>query len=60
MRACKLCSSIFEEDIDICTICGGDTSKDWQGYAIILDHTKSNIAKKLNLSKNGTFALKVK
>ncbi len=40
--------------------CGGETSKDWQGYVVIIDHTKSEIAKRMNIDKNGKFALKVR
>ncbi|HIH75942.1 MAG TPA: DNA-directed RNA polymerase subunit E [Methanomassiliicoccales archaeon] len=58
IRACKVCSAITEEEK--CPLCGGDTSKDWQGYVVIIDHTKSEIAKRMNIDKNGKFALKVR
>lgn len=58
LRACKNCSFITEEDV--CPLCGNQTSKDWQGYVIIIDHTKSEIAKRIGIHVNGKFALKVR
>jgi DNA-directed RNA polymerase subunit E" len=58
MKACKNCSFITEEDV--CPLCGNQTSKDWQGYVIIIDHTKSEIAKRMGINVNGKFALKVR
>jgi DNA-directed RNA polymerase subunit E" len=57
-KACKHCSFITEEDV--CPLCGNHTSKDWQGYVIIIDHTKSEIAKRMGINVNGKFALKVR
>ena len=58
LKACKHCSFITEEDV--CPLCGNQTSKDWQGYVIIIDHTKSEIAKRMGINVNGKFALKVR
>jgi len=58
MRACKHCSFITEEDR--CSLCGNETSKDWQGYVLIVDHTKSEIAKRMDIHVNGKFALRVR
>ena len=58
IKACKTCSAITEEDK--CPLCGGDTSKEWQGYVVIIDHTKSEIAKRMGINVNGKFALKVR
>ena len=58
MRACKKCSMI--SDGESCPNCGGEMSKEWQGYVIIIDHTKSEIAKKMGITANGKFALKVR
>jgi len=43
-----------------CPNCGGVLSKEWQGYVIILDYSRSEIAQKMNVKINGTFALKVR
>jgi DNA-directed RNA polymerase subunit E" len=45
---------------DTCPKCGEKTSKEWQGYLIVVDHTRSKIAKKLGIDSNGRFALKVR
>ena len=58
MKACKNCHMITDQDK--CPNCSGELSKEWQGYVIILDHTKSEIAKKMNIAVNGKFALKVR
>jgi len=57
-RACKKCSQVTEEDK--CPSCGGETSKEWQGYVVILDHTKSEIARRMGIHVNGKFALRVR
>lgn len=57
-KACKHCSFISDEDI--CPRCGNPTSKDWQGYVVIIDHTKSEIAKKMGIAANGKYALRVR
>ena len=58
-KACKQCSFISEEE-DVCPRCGGQTSKEWQGYLAVLDFEKSEIAKKMGISANGKYALKVR
>ncbi len=58
VKACKECSFITGEDV--CPRCGSATSKDWQGYVIIVDHTKSEIAKKMGVNANGRYALRVR
>jgi DNA-directed RNA polymerase subunit E" len=58
LKACKKCSFVTEEGA--CPKCGSDTSREWQGYLIILDHTKSEIARKMGINSNGKFALKVR
>ncbi len=58
LKACTHCSYITEEDV--CPLCGSATSKDWQGYVVIIDHTKSEIANRMGIHVNGKFALKVR
>ncbi len=56
-KACKHCSFMSEEDT--CPLCGNQTSKDWQGYVIIVEcTTRSEIAKRMR-HVNGKLALKV-
>ncbi len=57
-KACRQCSFISKEDV--CPRCGGQTSKEWQGYLTVLDFEKSELAKKMGISANGEYALKVR
>jgi len=58
LRACSTCLYLSEEDS--CPVCGGETVRDWQGFVLILDHTKSKIAEKMGFNHNGKYALKVR
>lgn len=57
-KACKECS--FVSDMDVCPRCGGETSREWQGYLVVTDYTKSDIAKKMGITSNGKYALRVR
>ena len=57
-KACKNCNAISESDM--CPLCNSPTSKEWQGYVVILDYEKSDIAKKMGITKNGKYALRVR
>jgi DNA-directed RNA polymerase subunit E" len=59
MKACKKCNYLMEEG-EKCLLCGAELSKDWQGYIVVLDYSRSQIAQKMNITANGRFALKVK
>ena len=56
--ACKSCNFITEQTV--CPRCGVETTKDWQGMVAIADFEKSDIAKKMGITANGTYALKVR
>ena len=34
--------------------------REWQGYLVVIDYTKSDIAKKMGITSNGKFALRVR
>jgi DNA-directed RNA polymerase subunit E" len=56
--ACRKCKSLASGKI--CPTCNStDLSKDWAGLIIILDPEKSEVAKSLNISKSGKYALRV-
>ncbi|MGQ9583044.1 MAG: transcription elongation factor subunit Spt4 [Thermoplasmatota archaeon] len=59
MKACKQCHLIVEEG-EVCPRCSGPLSREWQGYAIILDHSSSEVARQLGVTENGRYALKVR
>ncbi len=58
LKACKMCRLITEEDK--CSRCGEKTSREWQGYLIMVNHSRSEIAKKVGIDENGKYALKVR
>jgi DNA-directed RNA polymerase subunit E" len=58
LRACKECNFISEADA--CPRCGEQTSRDWQGYVAVIDAERSDIAKKMGITANGRYALKVR
>lgn len=57
LRACKNCHILTE--MEVCPNCSLPTSKRWRGYVIIRDPSTSQIAKKMNITKPGKYALKV-
>lgn len=58
-KACKKCRVIIAQG-EVCPMCGSSelTSK-WTGYVVILNSEKSELAKKLGISANGTYALSI-
>jgi DNA-directed RNA polymerase subunit E" len=58
-NACKNCRLIIVQG-NVCPICGSTqlTSK-WSGYVVVLNTDKSEIAKKLGIKVNGTYALNI-
>ncbi|BDC35616.1 MAG: DNA-directed RNA polymerase, subunit E'' [Candidatus Methanoliparum thermophilum] len=59
MPACKICHRIIEGNI--CPFCHStDLSNEWQGYLIIIDPSRSNISKKLNIDSPGRYAIRVR
>jgi DNA-directed RNA polymerase subunit E" len=57
-NACKNCHLLTEKDR--CPYCSEQTVKRWRGYVIIRDPARSQIAKKMNITKPGKYALKVR
>jgi len=58
VNACTKCHFLTEEKV--CPKCGGEASKEWQGYCVVIDYTKSQFARKMGISTNGRFALRVR
>jgi DNA-directed RNA polymerase subunit E" len=58
-RACKNCKLITEEVI--CPLCRGtELSDDYSSTLIILNPEKSQLAKKLEITEPGKYALKIR
>ncbi len=59
LRACKTCHSITDQATK-CPHCGGEVSREWQGYLVVIDPEKSEIARKMGIHAAGRYALRVK
>ena len=58
-KACKKCRLIIAQG-DTCPVCGStELTGKWHGYIVVLNSEKSNIAKKLDIKVNGTYALSI-
>ena len=59
IKACKFCNTIHEEDK--CPNCGSqEYTEDVKGYVSVFDPEKSEIAKKVKITKKGTYQIKSK
>ena len=59
-KACKKCGMIISHG-DTCPVCGSkELTNKWSSYIIVLNADKSDVAKKLNITINSTFAIDVK
>lgn len=59
-KACKVCKKIYEEG-DKCPFCESkEFTEGFKGKVIITDAERSEIAKKLNITKKGSFAIKTR
>jgi DNA-directed RNA polymerase subunit E" len=58
LRACKNCHLLSKSDR--CPACLEQTVRRWTGYVIIREPHRSQIAKKMNITKPGKYALKVR
>jgi DNA-directed RNA polymerase subunit E" len=61
LKACKKCHSIVEGD-GKCPICNTNTdlSPNFSGLVMILDVENSEIAKRMNITQAGAYAIKVR
>jgi len=58
-RACKSCHMIVKGDV--CPACKGSSlSNDWSGYIVVTNPESSKIAKRLNITVPGKYALRVR
>lgn len=56
---CRDCHRVVEGNA--CTICGtSNLTADWAGYLVIIDPDKSEVAKRMNITIPGRYALKVR
>lgn len=58
--ACCECHLVLEDGVDQCSRCpSAPVSSDHQGYVIIMNPARSEIAKRLEVEQPGKYALKV-
>ena len=58
-RACRNCKIIIEENV--CPICKGtDLSDDYSGLLIVVEPEGSQMAQKMDIKKEGRYALKIR
>jgi len=61
LKACIKCKFLVSKEEKICPSCNGkEFSEEWSGLLIIFNVEKSEIAKILNIKKEGMYAIKVK
>jgi DNA-directed RNA polymerase subunit E" len=58
LKACRNCHSITDQPK--CPRCGGEVSREWQGYIVVIDPERSDIARKMGIQAAGRYALRVK
>lgn len=56
--ACSECHRVLDED-NCPHHPAASVTTDWQGYVVVLDPARSEIARQLNIDAPGTYALKV-
>lgn len=58
-KACKNCRVIIAQG-EVCPMCGSsELTTKWSGYVVIMNAEKSELAKKLGISTNGTYAMNI-
>lgn len=58
-KVCKHCKIFVEEPT--CPLCkGADFTETWKGRVVIFNPSESVIAKKLRITKEGTYAIKTR
>ncbi len=57
-RACKSCKRIVEKGRK-CPYCGGDLTTNWKGTIVVISPENSEVAKLLNITTPGKYALRV-
>lgn len=60
-KACLKCKMLVPPNVEACPNCGGrDFSEEWEGVVLIIDPENSLVAKRLNITKPGRYAIKLR
>lgn len=59
---CRDCHAVVDDaDAEICHACGSSSlTDDWDGYVIVLHPDESEIAREMEVTEPGKYALKVR
>lgn len=58
---CRECHRVVDPDTNTCPVCGSTSlTEDWAGYVVIVHPETSEIAKLMEVTEPGTYALKVR
>ena len=58
-KVCRDCHRLV--DGETCSMCGtSNLTADWAGYLVIIDPAASDVAKRMNITVPGRYALKVR
>jgi len=58
-KVCRKCKIFVDKEV--CPVCGGNQfTNTWKGRIAILNSEKSEIAKKLEIKKDGEYAIKIR
>ncbi|WP_336343148.1 transcription elongation factor subunit Spt4 [Halalkalicoccus ordinarius] len=58
---CRDCHRVLDPDVNTCPNCGSTSlTEDWAGYVVIAHPEESEIAKEMQVTEPGEYALKVR
>ena len=58
---CRDCHRVLDPDVETCPNCGSTSlTEDWAGYVVIAHPEESEIAKEMQVTEPGEYALKVR
>ena len=58
LKACRRCKALTEGSS--CPICGSkDLTESWEGVIVIIDPSRSSLAKRLGIERSGMYAFRV-
>lgn len=58
-KVCKKCKRIWE-NLEVCPDCNEKLTQSWKGVLIVINPETSELAKKLNITKPGKYAIVVR
>ena len=59
LKACTSCRTLVEREVEVCPHCGSkEFTEEWSGVIITIDPENSELAKALNITGKGRYAVK--